>query len=39
MLFHLIMTHTADNCPGFLPPEKRAGILAEADKIPEIAKD
>lgn len=39
MLFHLTMTHTVDNCPGYLPPEKQAEIFAAADKIPEAARE
>ena len=27
MLFHVTMTHTPDNCPGYWPPEKQAELL------------
>ncbi len=39
MLFHLTLTHTADNCPGYWPPEKQAKLYAQADKIMGAAKD
>ncbi len=39
MLFHLTLTHTADNCPGYWPPEKQAELYAGTDKIMEAAKE
>lgn len=39
MLFHLALTHTADNCPSYWPPEKQAELFAGADKIIEGAKE
>jgi hypothetical protein len=38
MLFHVIITHTADNCPGF-NPEIAAKSMEAGEKIPEMAKE
>jgi hypothetical protein len=38
MLFHVTITHTAENCPGF-NPELQAKSLEVGEKIPEMAKE
>jgi hypothetical protein len=37
MLFHITITHTADNCPGF-NPEIAAKSMEVGEKIPEMAQ-
>jgi hypothetical protein len=37
MLFHITITHTADNCPGF-NPDLAAKSMEVAKKIPEMAQ-
>jgi hypothetical protein len=38
MLFHLTITHTAENCPG-LNPDIAAKSMEVGEKIPELAKE
>jgi hypothetical protein len=38
MLFHVTITHTADNCPGF-NPEIAAKSMEVGEKIPEMAHE
>ena len=38
MLFHVTMTHSPDNCPGYLPPDEQKKFFAEAEKILDVAK-
>lgn len=38
MLFHVTITHTPENCPAQLPPDKQKKFFAEAEKMPEVAK-
>lgn len=38
MLFHVTMTHTADNCPGY-DPAKMNDLVASADKLEAVEKD
>jgi hypothetical protein len=37
MLFHVTMTHSADNCPAY-NTEKMPGMLASLDKLEEVGK-
>jgi hypothetical protein len=37
MLFHVTMTHTPDNCPGY-HPEKMPGLIAALDNLEELGK-
>jgi muconolactone delta-isomerase len=38
MLFHVTMTHTPENCPGELPPDKQKKFFAQAEKMQKAAK-
>ena len=38
MLFHVTMTHTPENCPGYLPPDEQKIFFTEAEKGLEVAK-
>ncbi len=38
MLFHLTMSHTPDNCPGYWPPEEQRKFFVEAERMQEVAK-
>lgn len=38
MLFHVTMTHSTDNCPGYLPPDEQKKFLAETEKGFDVAK-
>ena len=38
MLFHVTMTHTEDNCPGYRP-ELKPAVRAAAEKQADMAKD
>ena len=38
MLFHVIMTHTADDCPGY-NLEKMPELVATMGKMEDIAKE
>ena len=38
MLFHVTMTHTEDNCPGY-NPEQMPKLLEVGERMPTIAKD
>jgi muconolactone delta-isomerase len=38
MLFHVTMTHTAENCPAQLPPDKQKKFFAQAEKMQKVAK-
>ena len=38
MLFHVTMTHTADNCPAY-HTEKMPEVIASLDKLEEVGKD
>ena len=37
MLFHVTMTHTADNCPAY-HPDRTPEFIASMDKLPELGK-
>jgi muconolactone delta-isomerase len=37
MLFHVTMTHTPENCPAQLPPDKQKQFFAEAEKMRDVA--
>jgi muconolactone delta-isomerase len=37
MLFHVTMTHTPENCPAQLPPDKQKKFFAEAEKMQKAA--
>lgn len=39
MLFHLTMTHTPENCPAQLPPDKQKQFFAQAEKMRDVAKE
>ena len=38
MLFHVTMTHTVDDCPGY-NPEKMPEVLASFEKVDAVAKE
>jgi muconolactone delta-isomerase len=38
MLFHVTMTHTADNCPAY-HVEKMPALLAALDKLEEVGRE
>jgi hypothetical protein len=38
MLFHVAMTHTADNCPAY-HIEKMAELLASLDRLDEVGRE
>ena len=38
MLFHVTMTHTADNCPAY-HTEKAPAFVASVDKLEELGKE
>ena len=38
MLFHVTMTHSEDNCPGY-HPEQMPKLLEVGEQMPTIAKD
>jgi muconolactone delta-isomerase len=38
MLFHVTMTHTPENCPAQLPPDKQKKFFAEAEKMQKAAR-
>ncbi len=38
MLFHVTMTHTPENCPAQLPPDKQKKFFAQAEKMQKDAK-
>jgi len=38
MLFHVTMTHTPENCPAQLPPDKQEKFFAQAEKMQKAAK-
>lgn len=38
MLFHVTMTHTADNCPAY-HTEKMPGLLASLARLDEVGKE
>jgi hypothetical protein len=38
MLFHITITHTADNCPGF-NPDIAAKSMEVGEKIPQMAEE
>ena len=38
MLFHVTMTHTEDNCPGY-QPEKMPDLVAFGDKMSSLADE
>ena len=38
MLFHLTMTHTEDNCPGY-NREMMPNLLEAGERLPTVAKD
>jgi muconolactone delta-isomerase len=38
MLFHVTMTHTPENCPAQLPPDKQKKFFAQAEKMQKAAK-
>ena len=39
MLFHVTMTHTPENCPRQLPPDKQKKFFAQAEEMPKVAKE
>ena len=39
MLFHVTMTHTPENCPAQLPPDKQKKFFAQAEEMPKAAKE
>ena len=39
MLFHVTMTHTPENCPAQLPPDKQKKFFAQAEKMRKVAKE
>ncbi len=39
MLFHVTMTHTVENCPAYLPPDKQNAFLKEIEKMFTDAKE
>ena len=38
MLFHITMTHTADNCPAY-HTERMPGMVASLEKLEEVGKE
>jgi len=38
MLFHVTMTHTPENCPAQLPPDKQKKFFAQAEKMQKGAQ-
>jgi muconolactone delta-isomerase len=38
MLFHVTMTHTPENCPAELPPDKLKKFFAQAEKMQKVAQ-
>ena len=38
MLFHIMMTHTADNCPAY-HTERMPGVIASLEKLDEVGKE
>jgi len=38
MLFHVTMTHTPDNCPAQMPPDKQKEFFDHAQKLAEAAE-
>ena len=38
MLFHVTMTHSTENCPAYLPPDKLKTFLGETDKMFDFAR-
>ena len=38
MLFHVVMTHTADNCPAY-HTERMPGVIASLEKLEERGKE
>jgi muconolactone delta-isomerase len=38
MLFHVTMTHTPENCPDQLPPDKLKKLFTQTEKMLQVAK-
>jgi Domain of unknown function (DUF3303) len=38
MLFHVTMTHTADNCPSY-HPERMPAVLASLERLEEVGRE